>query len=265
MKQRYLSVIVVLFANCVFACAAAPAELSAESAAPATSCQPSPISTETPVPDVVTHPGLTEAEKCALATANVEVGDLLFTEIASNPVGAFVFGHVAELTSSWTSHVGIVIADASGRPIVAEATTSLFDRRSRKTPLCEFLSHSKDGHFALRRLPGGFDAAKIPALERAIDARMGVRYDTGFDLDDPSTTYCSRFVREIYLEATGIELGRVQTLREVVDEKQAIDPSYDDTLIRLWFMSLEVPWCRRMVSPATQLVDPSLRTVVSTD
>lgn len=264
MKRRIVSAVVVLFASSLFACASDPEAVDASEAA-VTSCAPSPASVETPVPDVVTHPGLSEEDKCALATETAQVGDVIFTEIASNPVGAFVFGHVAQLTSSWTSHVGIVIEEAGGAKIVAEATTSLFDSRSRKTPLCEFLAHSKAGHFALRRLPGGFDPAKVPALERAIDARMGIRYDTGFDLDDPSTTYCSRFVREIYLEATGVELGRIQTLREIVDEKKAVDPSYDDTLIRLWFLSPQVPWCRRMVSPASELFDPSLKTIVSTD
>lgn len=252
-------------AGLLLAACASPDAPEVDAAASAVStCPASAPHYAEPAPDVTTDPGLSEDDKCALAERMAREGDLVFTEIAGNPIGEFVYGHVADLTSSWSSHVGIVVVE-DGELLVAQSTLSTFDSTSRKTPLCEFLGHSREGRFTLRRLPRTLGSSEIAALHEAIDARMGIPYDLGFDLDRPDRSYCSRFVWEIYREALGIDVGYPQTLREIVDARKAADPSFDDTIIRLWFLSPAVPWCRRMVTPASQLVDPGLETVVATD
>lgn len=247
---------------------ATPNEASDSSEERLTTCPASPTSHQSQATDVITHGGLTEAQKCELAKSKARTGDVLFTQIDSTAIGRFVLGHVAEVTSSWTSHAGIVIHE-NGEILVAESTIgkgdTFFDRKSRKTPICTFLEHSKENRFTLRRRPRPLTPVEDGALRIAINKRMGMAYDTGFDLDEQGTSYCSKFVYEIFNEALNTNVGRIQTLREIVDEKKAQDPSYSDALVRLWFVRPQVPWCRRMVTPASQLLDPDLQTIVATD
>jgi len=83
-----------------------------------------------------------------------------------------------------------------------------------------------------------------------------VLYDTGFDLRS-SRQFCSRFAREILLEAADIQVGRVQTFGELYSHQ----PHARLMFWKLWFFG-RIPWARETVTPASLLEDACLRVVV---
>ena len=177
---------------------------------------------------------------------SLAVGDIVFVHI-----GALFFSKVAQDTGSWTNHVGIVIDITGAEPIVAESTVPL----SKRTKLSKFIGRSKDGQVAIKRLPYTLDTTQQSAIKRAAEKRLMRLYDGGFNLASRKQ-FCSRFVHEVMKEALGIELGKVETLRELLDA----NPQADLGFWRLWYFG-RIPWERKTVTPASQLNDPRLTTV----
>ena len=84
---------------------------------------------------------------------------------------------------------------------------------------------------------------------------MGIWYHLGFDLDSPRQ-YCSKFVHEVYRDAMGISLGKVETFRELLDA----NPGSPLSFWKMWFLG-RIPWDRRTVTPASMLASELLHTV----
>lgn len=178
--------------------------------------------------------------------ATVRVGDMVFTRIDVLP-----FRKVAAATGSWTNHVGVVIGHDGPMPLVAESTFPW----SRVTPMSDFVARSQAGRVAVRRLSRPLDAADQARLAAAAGRRLGIRYDTGFDLDSRGQ-FCSRFVHEVVEEALGERAGQVQTLAELLAEQ----PDTGLGFWRVWFLG-RIPWERRTITPASLLRDPGLQWV----
>ncbi len=94
-------------------------------------------------------------------------------------------------------------------------------------------------------------------LLAAAQERMGKWYHLGFDYDSPRQ-YCSKFVYQVYRQALGVELGKLQTLEQLLNE----NPQANVSFWRAWYFGF-IPWNRRTVTPASQLIDPQLETVFS--
>ncbi len=196
--------------------------------------------------------------QCALAEAplpsttttalasQLEVGDLVFIRVSALP-----FRKVSETTGSWTNHVGIVVATGGAEPIIAESTFPL----SKRGGLARFLGRSEGGRVDVRRLNARLSAAQQYAVTRAAQKRLGIFYDTGFDLHS-NRQFCSRFVREVVREATGIEVGQVETFGAML----ARNPNTELGFWRLWYFG-SIPWQRETVTPASVLDSPQLRAV----
>ncbi len=195
----------------------------------------------------------TESAACAKAKENLKEGDLIFIQIDNIIYRKLV----QEITDSWTSHVGLAFKSKEGQWLVSESTYLW----SKDTELCKFLRKSKGNRFALRRLQD-LRTNEIPKLRNAALARMGQYYDTGFDFDEKGTSFCSKYTYEIYKEALGVELGKIETLGEIRDRKLAKDPDYDYSFVYLWFVRLKIPWERRTVTPESQYSDSKLATVL---
>lgn len=186
------------------------------------------------------------ARTAAALQAEVRTGDLVFTRIDVLP-----FREVAASTGTWTNHVGIVVGHDGGMPLVAESTFPL----SRVTPMADFVGRSENGRVAVLRLPTTLDAAAQARLKAAADRRLGVWYDTGFNLHS-RRQFCSRFVREVVHEALGHPLGQVQTLAELFE----LHPQARLGFWRTWYLG-HIPWSRQTITPASLLVDPRLQPV----
>ena len=178
--------------------------------------------------------------------ADLQVGDLVFIRVTARP-----FVEVADATGSWTNHVGIVVDTGGGDATVAESTLP----RSRTTSLARFVARSEGGRVAVRRLPPPLTQAQREAVRRSAERRLGVHYDTGFDLHSRGQ-FCSRFVREVLLEATGEAVGEVQTFATLLQARPDTKLDFWQT----WFLG-SIPWQRETVTPASQLDSPRLVTV----
>lgn len=174
------------------------------------------------------------------------VGDIVFVHI-----GALFFSKVARDTGSWTNHVGIVTDISGPEPIVCESTIPF----SKRTKLSTFINRSKDRRVTVKRLPEPLTPIQQQAIRTAANKRLWRLYDGGFNLASRKQ-FCSRFVYEVLKEALGVELGKVQTLRELLDE----NPQADMRFWRAWYFG-RIPWERKTVTPASQLNDPKLTVV----
>lgn len=173
----------------------------------------------------------------------LEIGDAVFIQVSLLP-----FRKVAEATMSWTNHVGIVVDVADGEPVIAEGRVPF----SGTSSWARFVKRSSGGRVALARLASPLTPAQRTALREAARKRYGVLYDAGFNLHS-RRQFCSRFVREVMDEATGIKLGRIERFSELL----ASNPAADRRFWRLWYLGV-IPWQRETVTPASLLRDEQL-------
>lgn len=176
----------------------------------------------------------------------LRVGDLVFIHSLPWP-----FEKVAQATQSWTNHVGIVVGFSGREAIVAESTFPL----SRMTTFSRFVARSGKGRVAVLRLPRELSAAERRAVFVASERRLGVFYDTGFDLYS-RRQFCSRFVREVLAEATQVDVGEVEDFKSLLRR----NPNTDLRFWQAWYFGF-IPWQRRTVTPASLLRSDKLRVV----
>ena len=215
--------------------------LTLAGAAAALPLAPGPLATvtEAAVPDVL-----------ALATLGTRllVGDLVFIRIG----GPGPFREVAAATGSWTNHVGIVVDVAGAEPLIAESAVPL----SRLTPLSRFAARSEGGRLAVRRLVVEPTAEERLLVSAAAQGRLGIFYDTGFDLHSRRRQFCSRYVREVLLEATGQSVGEVETFAGLLARR----PQAGLGFWKVWYFG-RIPWQRETVTPASVLESSELRPI----
>ena len=171
------------------------------------------------------------------------VGDLVFIRVRTP-----LFLQVAEATGSWTNHVGVVIDEAG---TIAESRFPL----SGTTTLKRFVRRSSRGRVAVARLRRRLACVEQQKVAAAARRRGGILYDTGFNLHS-QRQFCSRFAREIVNEATGEELGTVQSFSELLRAQ----PDAPVWFWRLWYFG-RIPWQRKTITPASVLHSPALETV----
>ncbi len=175
----------------------------------------------------------------------LEVGDVVFIRVSVLP-----FEKISSTTDSWTNHVGVVIDTSGAEPIIAESRFPL----SGRATWSRFMARSKNGRVAVSRL-GMLNQQQRDRLRQAAATRSGVLYDTGFDLHS-RRQFCSRYVREVLGEATGIMVGDVENFSTLL----AKNPHADLAFWRVWYFGY-IPWQRETVTPASLLNDVKLNKV----
>ncbi|WP_286238954.1 YiiX/YebB-like N1pC/P60 family cysteine hydrolase [Neptuniibacter halophilus] len=180
--------------------------------------------------------------------SQIKEGDIIFISIRN-----LLYRQVAKGTGSWTSHVGFIVREGNEWIVLESAVPFV-----RRTPLKQFLARTCDNQVSIRRLKQPLAPQQITALKQVAERRMGKLYHTGFKFDS-QRQFCSKFVYLTYKEALGVELGKVQTLRELLDE----NPQASVGFWRCWYFGL-IPWKRLTITPASQLHDPKLTAVFST-
>jgi hypothetical protein len=176
----------------------------------------------------------------------LQVGDVVFIRIPSQP-----FTKVADSTSSWTNHVGIVTDIQGDEPLIAESRVPL----SGETTWTKFMKRSDSGRVAITRLPHALDSQQQTKLRLGVAARRGILYDTGFDLHS-NRQFCSRYVREVLNEATGVEIGEIENFATLLSR----NPQADQKFWKTWYFG-HIPWQRETVTPASLLRDEKLQMV----
>jgi cell wall-associated NlpC family hydrolase len=138
----------------------------------------------------------------AHADDSLRDGDIIFHTSRSAQSSA-----IQRATRSPYSHVGIILL-RDGKPFVLEAVATV-----RYTPLESWIARGNAGHYVVRRLKRGLSSGEATKLRVAAKRFAGKPYDLYFEWSD-ARIYCSELVWKIYREGLGVELGRLQKLRE---------------------------------------------------
>jgi hypothetical protein len=173
-------------------------------------------------------------------------GDIVFTRIP----GA-AFRQIADATRTWTNHVGIVVGFNRFGAVIAESRVPIACR----TLFSFFVRRSAQGRVAVLRPRQPLSNDDVKRLGGAVRRRLGRFYDTGFSLKS-RRQFCSRFVREVLQESTGIVVGDIETLGDLL----ARNPDADLRLWKLWYFG-RIPWERATVTPASLYESPALSVV----
>ncbi len=176
----------------------------------------------------------------------LEVGDVVFIRVDQKP-----FREIAATTGTWTNHVGIVVSAQGGEVLIGESAFPW----SRLTPLARLVARSKAGRIAVLRFVEPLSAEEKGRILAAATEQQGILYDTGFDLHS-HREFCSRYVREVVLAASGRQLGEVETFRSLF----AKHPDANLGFWRLWYFG-RIPWDRETVTPASLYSSPRLAVV----
>lgn len=169
-------------------------------------------------------------------------GDIIFTSIP-----AVLYQSVERATNSPTSHVGIVLRKGD-RWVVAESRIPF----SCYSPLDEFINRSKDGWFSVKRLEDGISNEQLIALKAFCEASMGKLYHLGFNYHS-RRMFCSKFVHDAFKVAVGVDVGRLVTFEELLNE----NPGTSKLFWSLYYFGF-IPWNRYTVTPGSQYDDSKL-------
>lgn len=172
--------------------------------------------------------------------ARIAIGDLIFIRVPTP-----LFMQVADATDSWTNHVGVVIDQAG---TVAESRFPL----SGTTTLTRFARRSAAGRIAVGRLRRALTTTEQARIVMAARRRLGVVYDTGFNLHS-RRQFCSRYAREVIGEATSEQLGQVERFADLLRAQ----PNAPLWFWTLWYFG-RIPWNRQTVTPASVLRSPAI-------
>jgi hypothetical protein len=173
-------------------------------------------------------------------------GDIIFQISVSGQGKA-----IQQATKSKYTHVGMIF-QKNGKWMVIEAVQPV-----KWTHLKTFIVRGDDEHFVIKRLINAenfLTLERIEAMEKMADSFAGKKYDIYFDWSD-TELYCSELVWKIYHRVTGIEIGRLQQMREFdltsEEVKKKLKERFGDN----------VPLEQNVISPAAIFESPLLETV----
>jgi hypothetical protein len=132
-------------------------------------------------------------------------GDIIFQTSRSNQSIA-----IQKATHSKYSHMGIIFFREDG-PYVYEAIKTV-----QYTPLKRWIARGERGHYVVKRLRDADRVLTLDALlklEQAASRFEGKPYDLTFEWSD-DRIYCSELVWKIYDRGHGVQVGKLQKLRE---------------------------------------------------
>jgi len=130
-------------------------------------------------------------------------GDIVFQTIDGSQTLAILFA-----SRSVYSHVGMIKIAENGTPFVVEAVGPV-----REVTLDEWIEQGIGGRITVKRLDNLTPEEARTALDAA-SVFNGRPYDIYFRSDDDAI-YCSELVRNAFLRGPRIELGRLETVRDL--------------------------------------------------
>lgn len=137
--------------------------------------------------------------------AEIKNGDIIFQTSVSAQSKAIQLA-----TRSKYSHCGIVYKNG-GNYFVYEAVEPV-----RLTPLNDWIARGSGGHFVIRRLKNAekvLTPLVLNKMKTVGDRFKGKHYDLYFEWTD-DRIYCSELIWKVYKEATGLELGKLEKLKD---------------------------------------------------
>jgi len=183
------------------------------------------------------------AASASAAQSGWRDGDIIFHTSRSGQSLA-----IQRATHSPYSHVGIIFL-RDGKPYVFEAIATV-----RYTPLADWTARGTDSRFVVKRLKRGLTKAQVVRLRQSAQKFAGRPYDLYFEWSD-GRIYCSELVWKMYSQATGIEIGPLQKLREF----DLSDPAVKAKMRERY--GARVPLDEPVISPAAIYDSQLLKTI----
>jgi len=137
--------------------------------------------------------------------AQLRDGDIIFHTSRSSQSLA-----IQTATHSPYSHMGVIFF-REGAPYVFEAVQTV-----QFTPLPDWIARGDGGHYVVKRLREAdrlLTPAAVTKLRQAAATFQGKPYDLAFEWSD-ARIYCSELVWKIYRRGLGLQVGRLQQLKE---------------------------------------------------
>lgn len=121
------------------------------------------------------------------------------------------------------------------------------------TPLQQWIDRGRNGHFVAKRLRSAarLTPAVLKRMRSAGEKYRGKPYDLYFEWDN-QRIYCSELVWKIYKEGAGIEIGRLQRLREFDLSTPAVRAKMKERY------GTRIPLNELAISPAAMFDSPEL-------
>ena len=165
----------------------------------------------------------------------IKNGDLIFQTSLSAQSKAIQIA-----TKSKYSHCGLVYKEGNNF-YVLEAIQPV-----KKTPLDSWIARGQNGKFVIKRLKNAdqiLTPATLAKMKQIGDQFNGKNYDLTFEWSD-ERIYCSELIWKIYQRSAGVEIGKLQQLRDfdLTNEivKKKMKERYDD----------KIPMGEPVISPA---------------
>ena len=173
-------------------------------------------------------------------------GDLIFQSSLSSQSQA-----VCLATHSKYSHMGIIIF-IDGKAEVFEAAGPV-----KITPLDKWIKRGEGGKYVVKRLKNRdkiLTQEKLAAMKAVGKNYMGRPYDIYFEWSDKNI-YCSELVWKIYKKATGLAIGKLQTIKDM----DLSHPAVKQKMRERWGETL--PLNEPVITPAAMFASVLLETV----
>ena len=180
------------------------------------------------------------------ALPGVNEGDVIFQTSRSGQSQA-----IQQATGSRYSHMGIILFQ-QGKPYVFEASTKV-----KYTPLAKWIARGTDGHYVVKRLKtarGILTPEALKKLHETATTFAGKAYDLSFEWSD-DRIYCSELVWKIYDRALGIQIGKLQKIREFNLDAPAVKQKLQERY------GNNVPLEETVISPQAMFESPLLMVV----
>ncbi|HOS83651.1 MAG TPA: YiiX family permuted papain-like enzyme [Bacteroidales bacterium] len=135
----------------------------------------------------------------------IKNGDLIFQTSLSEQSKAIQLA-----TGSKYSHCGIIYIE-NGKFFVFEAVQPV-----KTTPLDKWIARGENGHYVIKRLKNADKVLTSETLEKMKvegERFLGKNYDLTFEWSDDKI-YCSELIWKIYQRAAGIEIGKLEKLKD---------------------------------------------------
>lgn len=191
-----------------------------------------------------------KAEVKQLANNNkIKSGDLIFQTSLSRQSKAIQLA-----TKSIYSHCGLIYKDGNDF-FVFEAVQPV-----KRTLLDQWIARGQGGKYVIKRLKNADQvliSATLTKMRQVGDKLNGKNYDLAFEWSDDKI-YCSELIWKIYQRATGIEIGKLQKLRDFDLTNKLVAKKMKE---RYWN---KIPMDETVISPAA-IFDSDLLTTVKSN
>ncbi|GAA4181800.1 YiiX family permuted papain-like enzyme [Sphingobacterium sp. E70] len=175
-------------------------------------------------------------------------GDMIFQSSVSPQCKA-----VQLATGSPYSHCGLIFHE-DGKPYVLEAVQPV-----TVTSLTDWIARGKNKHYVIKRLK---EAEKVLSKEALAKMKgigegfLGKNYDATFEWSD-NRIYCSELIWKIYQRGAGIEVGKLEKLKDFDLSSAEVKSKLKERYGNL------IPLEETVISPASIFNSKLLTTVAS--